>query len=188
MKISNEHLDAAFEIPAVEMLNAIEQLDAARALGGRGLVIHDEIENVACTTENVGEDRRIIIQPEYLRHEARHQLTASSESPGIRFENSGCNLQEGRLASAVTAHEANSLLLMNAECCVIENGLRPVANDEMTGIGDDDGSEIWHEREAEGRTFSIRDPTSNIQWTRMVDPVLDVCSQCPRNHLPIRYC
>src|SRR5262245_62205688 len=102
-------------VPAVEVIDLVEQRGASQALCQKALIFGDQIENVLCAGANIRENCGAFIQRESLRHIAGNQITASDEFTGIWLENPSGNLEKSGFTGTVETNESDSFFFMHGE-------------------------------------------------------------------------
>ena len=123
-------------VPAVEVIDLVEQGGASQALCQKALVFDDQIENVLRAGANIRENCGAFIQRQSLRHIAGNQITAPDEFTGIWLENSSGNLEKSGFPGTVATNESDPFSFMNRERCLVEHRLDAIAHYEFTRTDD----------------------------------------------------
>ena len=136
VKIRDQTLDPMLEIPAVEMRNLIEQDSAPRTFGRREFVFCDQIQNALRAGEDVGVNRRLLIQLKHLRHVTDDEIAPLIELARIRLHHACRDLEKSRFTRAVASDQPNAFAFQNRDRRLVEHRLIAEAHDEFGGAGD----------------------------------------------------
>ena len=80
MEVRGDRLDAAIQIPAVVVLNLVEQRGAPCALRGRGVVFREQRKDVFRARTDAFIDRGVVVEREGLRQVSSDQIAAAREA------------------------------------------------------------------------------------------------------------
>ncbi len=136
VEVGDERLDAVAHVPAVEVVDVVEEFVGAGVVGGPGLVFGDEVEHLLRAHEDVVLHGAGVVELEVLRQVAGDEFAAADDLPGVRLGDPGDDAQEGGFARAVASDEADAVALVDGEGGVVEDGLHAVAGGEVVGAED----------------------------------------------------
>ena len=135
VEMRSQTFDAAVEIPAVEVVDLIEQHGAARMLGRGAFILRQQREDVCRACFDIRENRGLLLQRESLRQPARHQITPAREHARVRLQLARRDPQECGLAAAVATHEPDAFAFLHRHGGAVEHGVRTVADGQFGGAG-----------------------------------------------------
>jgi ketosteroid isomerase-like protein len=127
---------AMLEIPAIGMLDLLEQQRALRAFCWHAFVVGDEIQDPLRSGEDVVVHRRGIVEVEDLRHIAGNEIAPERDLPAVRRRRACDQLEERRLPGPVAADEPHALAFEDRDARLVEHRLRAVPHDEISRTGD----------------------------------------------------
>ncbi len=128
--------DAVFHVPAVEVIDVVEQF--AGAVGIRRLVLVgvDEVEHGAGTVEDVALHGAGVVELEILRQVAGDEFAAAHDVARVGFGDAGGDAQERRFARAVASDQPDAVALVDGEGGFVEDRVHAVADFEFVDAQD----------------------------------------------------
>jgi hypothetical protein len=135
MQIRDQTLDSMLEVPAVEVRDLIEEDSAPRAFRRRGLVLSNQIQNALRAGEDVGVDRRLLVQLEHLRHITDDEITPLIELARIGFHHARRDLEKRRFPRAIAPNQSHTFPLENRGRRLIEHHLVSETHHEPARAG-----------------------------------------------------
>ena len=145
-QVVDERADTVFDLPAVEVVDVVEQFAGAVGVRRLVLVLGDEVQDGLRAGEDVLFDGLVVVQLEILRQVARDEFAASDDLARVGRDDPGGDAQERALARAVAADQADAVALVDGERGLVEDRLHAVARFEV-GDAEDGGR---HAEKAEG--------------------------------------
>ena len=137
-QVVDERADAVLDLPAVEVVDVVEQFAGAVGIRRLVLVLGDEVQDGLRAGEDVGLDGAVVVELEVLRQVAGDEFAAADDLPRVGRDLPGGDAQEGALARAVAADEADAVALVDGERGLVEDRLHAVARFEV-GDAEDGG-------------------------------------------------
>ena len=126
--------DAGIEVPAIGVINQMQQFGQLGLRAIASLVAADRLHHVARSRRNVLLHAQCRIQLKFLRQITDQQRPSQCNLTAVRRHHPTQNLQQRRLAAAVSPDHADALAFVNRQRRGVENRQLVVADGDFGGV------------------------------------------------------